>query len=53
MAIEAQLTACLGCHDKRDYASHAKHMTADGVGESCAACHGASNEWSPTRSHAR
>lgn len=45
-------SACLGCHDHRDYASHAWEKTSP-FGESCAACHGATSDWSPTKVHAR
>jgi len=47
-----QSSACLACHDSKVAASHALSSTSE-AGESCAACHGASAEFSVTRVHAR
>lgn len=44
--------ACTACHDSRDAASHALAMT-DSLGESCAACHSASADFSVDKVHAR
>jgi OmcA/MtrC family decaheme c-type cytochrome len=45
--------ACLSCHTTKAAASHAAIMTSPTLGESCAACHGASAEASVTKVHAR
>jgi OmcA/MtrC family decaheme c-type cytochrome len=44
--------ACLGCHDTQIAASHVLSMTAP-FGEACAACHGANDELSVDKVHAR
>jgi OmcA/MtrC family decaheme c-type cytochrome len=44
--------ACLGCHTASAAYAHAYSMTTS-VGESCAACHGTSAEFSVDRVHAR
>lgn len=45
--------ACLGCHTSRAAAAHAAINTSAELGESCAACHGSSSEFSVGRVHAR
>ena len=45
-------TTCTGCHATIAAASHALANTTR-LGESCAACHSSSSEFSVTRSHAR
>ena len=44
--------ACLSCHSSVDAASHALANTTT-LGESCAACHGATSEFSVAKVHAR
>lgn len=44
--------ACQGCHDDMASASHALANTS-AIGESCAACHGATKEFSVDRVHQR
>ena len=44
--------ACLGCHTSLDAASHALANTSK-LGESCAACHGPSGDFSVDKVHAR
>jgi OmcA/MtrC family decaheme c-type cytochrome len=48
--------ACLGCHDSRDAAAHAKLNTTEFGGqpaEACGTCHGANATWSASKVHAR
>jgi OmcA/MtrC family decaheme c-type cytochrome len=49
---QPEAASCLSCHDSRDAAAHAWVNTAP-FGESCAACHGVSAEFSVERAHAR
>ncbi|MCL5745720.1 MAG: hypothetical protein M1541_17650, partial [Acidobacteria bacterium] len=44
--------ACTGCHQSVAAASHALANTTQ-LGESCAACHGTSSDFSVNRVHAR
>lgn len=48
--------ACLGCHDSRDAAAHAKLNTTEFGGqpaEACGTCHGLNATWSASKVHAR
>ena len=47
-----ETAACLGCHDRRDNASHAYINTAP-FGEACSSCHGVGHEWGVDKVHAR
>jgi len=42
--------ACLGCHDNKPAAIHAKTMTAD-IGEACANCHGRGKDFDVQKVH--
>jgi OmcA/MtrC family decaheme c-type cytochrome len=44
--------ACLSCHRGRAAVAHALTMTSSSLGESCAACHGPSADYSVSKVHA-
>jgi OmcA/MtrC family decaheme c-type cytochrome len=50
--VGAVAAACLSCHTTPEAAAHAMASTTR-LGESCSACHGAGNEFSVSRVHAR
>jgi len=50
--VGPETAACTSCHTSVAAASHALANTT-GLGESCAACHGANSEFSVSKSHAR
>jgi OmcA/MtrC family decaheme c-type cytochrome len=49
--VPAATAACTACHDNRSATAHAAANT-NAQGESCAACHGSSSEFSVDRVHA-
>ena len=42
--------ACLGCHDRKPAAIHAKSMTTD-IGEACTICHGQGKDFDVLKVH--
>ena len=50
--MEPIAAACVGCHDEDDLQIHFDAMTTD-LGESCATCHGAGQDFAVEKVHAR
>ncbi|MFI5165385.1 MAG: OmcA/MtrC family decaheme c-type cytochrome [Thermoanaerobaculales bacterium] len=50
--MQPTAAACLACHDTQAAAAHAATMTTS-FGEACEVCHGADDEFSVSRVHAR